>query len=449
MKNIPSLFGENIFTRAFQEFDEDTFFENLHNRVRNKSYFQKYKGFKTTLLWLSYLFNLASALTASYAIFWLVQWITGLAIVGYAIAGIFLFFLEKIKRKSSSEFWQVLFFHKEFAAGWFGLSLFCLALSLASSGFGVKEGTEQLSPDAELIASDSLATEYRAEIAKLEAENKEFKKQRNHEGVIYHRTQASIKSNKKMIADYQSRILEIDKKLEGKNEQLTTAYMEEVELTAWTLVWLTLLMELLFEACIAYVWYYYFRSYVERRKVQGITAGAESPIQATPPPSDREAELLELIQSLKSEISTLRTPISQNGTHTRPDAETSHTGLKNTFRQPIGFYSKVQRIEMEQTTKEAEKVSGQVWTDVDRDNSVGSDDKYTIEHRYTKGGKEKTVRYTMRMVNSRIGQYARELQEAIDKQLDKSVIENRRQWLEYWQGKRGVLLEKMETVSAS
>ena len=89
-----TLFGVNQFSKAFAEFDEEAFFDNLHNQVRNKSYFEKYKGFKTTLLCLSYVFNMASALTASYAVYWFINWITGMAIVGYIVAGVALFFLE-------------------------------------------------------------------------------------------------------------------------------------------------------------------------------------------------------------------------------------------------------------------------------------------------------------------------------------------------------------------
>lgn len=266
MQNKQGLFGTNAFTKAFEKFDEETFFQDLHDRVKNKSYFEQYQGFKSTIVWLSYLFNAASALTASYAVYWLTNKITGISAVSWLVAVIFLFFLEKIKRKSSSEFWQSLFFRQKFAKGWFALSVFCLLVSLTSSGFGVKEGTENLSPDAELLFSDSLANDYKNKIIKLEIENEEFKKRRNHEGVIYHRTQAAIKENKKMITGYQVRVLELEKKLEGKNELLSENYSEEVKLTAWTLVYLTLLMELLFEACIAYIWYYYFWSYVEKQK---------------------------------------------------------------------------------------------------------------------------------------------------------------------------------------
>ena len=52
------------------------------------------------------------------------------------------------------------------------------------------------------------------------------------------------------------------------------------------------------------------------------------------------------------------------------------------------------------------------------------------------------VHYTMRMVNSQIGQYERELQEALDKSLNKSVVANRQKWLTYWRKKKNELMEK-------
>jgi hypothetical protein len=149
-------------------------------------------------------------------VYWLTNKITGISAISWLVVIMFLFFLEKIKRKSSSEFWQHLFFRQKFAKGWFGLSMFCLLVSLVSSGFGVKEGTENLSPDTELLFSDSLANEYQGKIALLQTENEEFKKQRNHEGVIYHRTQASIKENKKMISAYSSARLGIGEEIGGQ-----------------------------------------------------------------------------------------------------------------------------------------------------------------------------------------------------------------------------------------
>ena len=413
-----TLFGVNPFSQAFAEFDETAFFDNLHNTVKNKPYFEKYKGFKMTLLGLSYLFNLASALTASYAIFWLTKWITGIAILGYIVSALFLFFLEKIKRKSSTEFWQVWFFRKQFAVGWFGLSLFCLALSLLSSGFGVKQGTENLAPDPELLRADSMATYYRAEITKLEETNKELRGNKNKQGVTFYKLYDAINANTATIADYTKRATELEKKTEGKNEQLTANYMEEVKLTSWTLVLITLLMELLFEACICYIWYYYFRSYIERNKTAPIQN--TNNVQNSSPTLPNE-QLVQMIEQLQAENEVLKIQ------HKPPQTELNGSEIQN--RTPIGFGR------------------GHTRTHEDTEQKTVINDRYTVAHTYSKGGQEITVHYNAIMVKSRIGEYERKINEAKAKEMEKSVIENREKWLKYWKGKEAELFQKIEQTA--
>jgi len=256
---------KNIWNEAFQQFDENTFFSRLDEKVKPQPYFNKYKGFKNTLLALSYVFNIASMLTAMYAVFWLFEWIAGSKTLGIVVALILLFFTENLKRKSSGEVWQIWFFHKKIAGGWLCLSLFIAIASISASMFGTKQATNTLSPTAELIANDSTATAYRKEVEILKTENKELSTQRNHEGIIYHRIQTMINKNKEIINDYTSRILALDTKLEGKNDLLSTEYKSKVDHTGRILAALSLLFEILFEACIAYIWYYYMRSYIERK----------------------------------------------------------------------------------------------------------------------------------------------------------------------------------------
>ena len=256
--NPTNLLGRNIFAETFKQFTEETFLESLHQKVSNKPYFQKYKGFKNTILLMSYVFNAASILSASYAVFWITMRITGISWLGYILAAIFLLFLEKIKRKSSNEFFQCLFFHRKMAHGWLILSAFCLALSLFASAFGVKTGVENLSPDPNLFAMDSTATKYRTQIAALEQENKGLSSQKDHTGTIYYKLQSVIKTNKSMIANYNSRVLELDKKLENHNDELSLEYQEETELTAGIMAIIIIFMEILFECCIAYLWYFNF-----------------------------------------------------------------------------------------------------------------------------------------------------------------------------------------------
>lgn len=454
-KNHTSFFGENPFTKAFQQFDEDTFFKNLHNQVKDKSYFEKYKGFKDTVLVLSYLFNLASMLTASYAIFWLTKWLTGLVIIAYIVAGVFLFFLEKLKRKSSNEFFQVWFFRKEIAVGWLGLSLCCLGISLFSSAFGTKTGTEELSPSTELIATDSTATAYRNEVTKLKKENEKLSSQTNHEGTIYYKLQSIIGQNTAMIADYNTRILALDKKLEGKNELLSTSYQDQVNLTAWTLVWITILLELFFEACIAYIWYYHYRSYVERNSTELPDAnieneGFDSPNPPnTPITSEQFLELQRELEQIKIALSASKknvpllpnqSEISSNGI---PKTVTDFENSANTYQRPIGFYTDRQLAEMNISLFEKDKSCVQACTDVYTENLS---DLYTIEHQYSKGDKVITVHYTLAQVEARIAQYTRKIKEAETQNLEQMVLDNRKSWLTYWQKKRENLIEKLSSI---
>lgn len=449
-KPVNGSFGVNVFTQAFQEFDEDAFFENLHNKVKNKSYFQKYKGFKATLVALSYLFNVASALSASYGVYWLTNRITGVAVIGWIVACIFLFFLEKVKRKSSSEFWQVYFFRKEFMIGWFALSVFCFGISLGTSAFGVKEGTETLSPDPELIANDSTAKWYIAEAEKLESTNEDLRNNRDPKsGVTFYNLNPAIAANTQTAKEYRQRASELEKKLEGQNEKLTTDYIEEIALTAWTLVWFTVLMELLFEACLCYVWYYLHRSYVERAKTKGIEE-SEDTQEPLPSPDESSTTDLEEIKTLlktliEAQILTKQGQVLQVP---NPKLNSSKNGLKPPSiglqepSLPIGFFTQAQRTEMNRSLGTNQNECGHIGTHEDTAPKILIDDRFTVPHTYTRGKEKITVHYTARMVKSRVGEYERKVEEAENKPMAKQVIENRKAWLVYWQNKWNDLLGK-------
>lgn len=433
---MSTLFGENVFQKAFQEFDETEFFRSLHERIKNKSYFEKYKGFKTTLLWLSYLFNLASALTASYAVYWLFHKLTGLQIPSMIVAVVFLFFLEKVKRKSSTEFWQVLFFNRQIAAGWLALSLFCLGISLASSSFGVKEGTEEMGPGAELIATDSIAQDYRNQIVRLEEDNKRLELQRNRQGEIYWPAQMEKEKNKAMIADLQTRVLELDKKLEGHNEKLSAAYQEDLTFTAWTLVWITIAMEILFELCIAWIWYYYYRSYVERRQLAHLTVDQGDALSPAPQQTEKADHRSIDPQTLSLIVSAALEHLQGSAPPPPPSSNGRAEEISNTSKitLPIGFFSDAQRaLQMgapHPTLPPSPKTPVHVCTDL-----------YTVLHEYTKEGKTYRTPYTENQILSRIAQYERELEEARKRNMGEEVTDNRSRWLEYWKGK----LEELHT----
>ena len=71
-------------------------------------------------------------------------------------------------------------------------------------------------------------------------------------------------------------------------------------------------------------------------------------------------------------------------------------------------------------------------------------DLHTIEHTYTKAGKEITVHYTLPQINARVNQYEREVADAEEKELGEDIVENRKSWLAYWKSRRQELLAKVE-----
>lgn len=413
------LQGGNIWQSLFETFDEDAFFENLHNKVKDTSYYHKHKIFVAVLHSLSYLFNGASALAASYLVYYYINWLTGSLIAGYIIGGLFLITLEIIKRISSTEFWQVYWFKKRrIAWGWLLLSFGCLTISLLSSASGVKKGTNMYSPPLALIKADSLSTLYKVRIDSLESENKLHIANKNRQGETYWPSQMAIADNKEIIKKLNSEIIRLDQKTEGKNELLTTDYQASVEFTGWTMAAVTALMELLFECCIGFIWYYKFRSYVERTTMEGTPtyqAVMSSFLSSSPTPAITPSDfqqILALLQEVRQE---------------KPEPINGNTPSNLAARSPIGFQ------------RDLTDDSVQTCTNVYR-----GDDRYTVPHTYTKAGATHTVRYTLPQITARINQYQRELSQARVQKLGKVVVQNRQRWLEYWSSKQVELIKKIQ-----
>ena len=442
----------NVFTKVFQQHSEDRFFEKLHNQVKPQAFYAKYKGFRSVVLALSYLFNVASATSAGYAVYWFTNSITGIEVISWIVAGIFLIALEAIKRRSSSEFWKAYFFQGSITIGWLLLSIGCLGLSLASSAFGVKEGTEDMGPSASLIAIDSTAQAYRDQIARLEADNLKLEKQKNHLGQIFWPAQMEKQQNKEMIADLNTRILDLDKKLEGQNDKLSVEHRRDLEITAWTLVWVTIFMELLFELCIGWIWYYNYRAYIERKKTAGLPPDDNPPSPTPPSPNGTHADIdPELVAAIVKAITSQPNGYTHNGNghhnHSGINLNSVHDVFSSSrFKLPIGFYSRAQRdaqIIAASPSTENIKASVQACTDVYREKVI-KDDLYTVIHEYKKGGKTYRTPYTRNQIIARVNQYTRELDDARKNNLTQTVIDNRQRWITYWNGK----LEELDKKSA-
>lgn len=426
--NFP--FGKDIFAKAFQEFDEQAFFQRLEDQVKPQSYYHKYKGFKDLISTLSYLFNIISAFTASYLIFWLTQWLTGIAIVAYAFSAVFLFFLEKLKRKSSSEFFQVWFFEKKIASGWLGLSFMVFLASVASTYYGTDKATWDFAPPAPLVSQDSTLQSLYAQLEITEAQISEARGTK-WKGTTTRTSQKTVKE----LSEQKTFILtEIGRRENGKdvkNDGITQNHTVQIKITASTLAWLTVLFEVLFECCIAFIWYYYHRSFVERKIMDSLLP---SPIL------DEESVVVDtsvkaLLQELQEQIRVLQQqkninipPLPSSNGHQKNG---SVNGTENETKRPIGFMTNAQRM------------SSSVLQDVVTDEKMILDDRHTIAHKDSRTGEIK--RYTLARVANFISHYEKSIEEAIKTNMEATVLANRQKWLAYWQRKQQELLLKQQS----
>lgn len=420
------LFGKDVFAKAFQEFDETTFFQRLESRVKPQSYFHKYKDFKTVIATLSYLFNLISAFTASYLIFWLTQWLTGISFVAYGFSALFLFFMEKLKRKSSSEFFQVWFFKKKIAAGWLALSLSIFAASVLSTYYGTEKATRDFAPSASLVINDSTLTALYSQLHATEAQIAKARGTR-WKGTTTRTSQQTINELSRQKTVLLEDIEQREKGKDNQNVTITQSHKKQVGLTATTLAWLTVLFELLFECCIAYIWFYYHRSFVEYKLINDGNFPSPTPFQSAP---DNDP-LLSIVYDLQQQIKLLQQQKNQPPLKNFPHENHkngSPNGIKNETIRPIGFMTESQRN------------PNQALQHVITDEKLFLDDTHTIAHKDSRTGEIK--RYTMARVDNFISHYEKGIHEALKSSMEQQVLDNRQTWLVYWKGKKAELQMK-------
>lgn len=435
------LLGRNVFTEAFHQFDDERFFQRLEEQVKPQSYFQKYKGFKNVILTLSYLFNIVSAFTASYLVFWCTKWLTGFVLAAYALSALFLFFLEKLKRKSSSEFFQVWFFEKKLAAGWLALSASLFAASVSSTYYGTDRATWDFAPPASVITQDSTLSSLYTKLVTTEGQITEARETR-WKGTTTRTSQKTIRELTKQKSALLREISEREQTKASKNERIETVHTAETKITAATLAWLAVLFEVFFECCIAYIWYYYYRSFIERKIIDSpsITAPLSNGQVRNQEPD--ENALLELFKQLQTAMQGKEQvnfkDLTTNGKQSGHNG--SHGEILQDFMLPIGFYTPEQR------QQQAEKLFKQQISAFKQpflENGSSVRDLYTVPHRDFKTGQIRHV--NMANINNMIGIYQKRVRLAHDVGNEK-VLKNRGNKLAYWLSKKNDLVQKFTSI---
>ena len=258
------------FLDKFKEQDLDS---ELRELTRDKSYHETHQQYADMAKYASYLFIVVSILTASYAVYWvLLNMLIGTGLpkeLAYAasigISLLFLLFVEKMKRSTSNEFWKSFLFKRNFSWGWFAALGLFLAASLSASTFGGSKSSEDAV--GSVISTEQYSKtredyiERRKELANQQALHLT---NRNDEGQVQYRSERSAEKITTAITDIDKKILEIDEKLSNKEDMAILdkkMATREAGNIAW---WFTLLSELFFECCMAYIWL--FKSNVAKER---------------------------------------------------------------------------------------------------------------------------------------------------------------------------------------
>ncbi|NJO00471.1 MAG: hypothetical protein HC880_01210 [Bacteroidia bacterium] len=248
--------------------------DQIEDCFTKKPYFVEYKAVNELAKYSRYFFNIISILAGYYLVFSVVHKATGIEIVSYVLAGIFLVLIEVTKN----------FLLPKILLHWYAFEeikplsiLFNLALVLLSGYISVK-GIEHYSRevraiDPTLVNVDSLAARYDRQIADVRQEKARFTESISYQGKINIYNPTSSKT----LLNYDAQIQEIQTEKERmlthtlrQNDQAQVQASHYTSTQTFYLMGLTGLNELLLVLCLWYGVYYMYRTNKQKDLIFGL-----------------------------------------------------------------------------------------------------------------------------------------------------------------------------------
>lgn len=233
--------------------------------VSKKSWLVRNYPNRRSAYYLSFLFNLISALAGLYGARIIFQMIpVPIPYFDWILAIGFLFILEKYKRQFSDKFWDTWYATKKIAWGYAIANFGLLGISLFLSVFGVYFAAKDLAPEAKYIGGgdnpevvalqDQLRTA-QEDFDALLADPSSY----NSEGKFYHKLMDERSAIKLQIADLTATLKDKHGVINVQNEDILDDWKLRNAFRGNFSVIITLLSELLFEICMAFGSYYDYR----------------------------------------------------------------------------------------------------------------------------------------------------------------------------------------------
>ena len=445
---------------------EQRAYNRLKQRKQDKPYYQRYYAIYILVIIVGWLANILSGVTESsklYAFYYdffrslyFAELATGCAVILSVVL------LELLHRLIASSYFKDLVendIHTQSMNPKLVAMLTLAAISVAlsfSGSFDLVRLTKQAPTPlvADKISVSELTTAYEPLVHDLKTDIAEYRSTREWKGRLSDDSAGKwedMKSNKQELQQQQAEALknlsstnlQVEIRTDSLNHHRQQQHETQMQEKGYGLGFLSIAAIFVLYACLWYDEEYQERKALYLEKKYGAMNTPESPHGTETP---KEALTAPKATSQPLPYPTIPNP-SLNG------KENSLADNSIFSPNPIGFFTAAQREEMNLPPTLNGNDSVQACTGLYREESNQNEtsipitqkvavDSHTIEHHYQKGGKTHTVRYNLLMINSRIGQYEREVQQATAQQMAAEILQNRQNWLDYWQGRREELLQK-------
>lgn len=256
---------ENPHSEHFTQFQNARLFTRLQKKFTPKPYWRQYQILRVVVLVASYLFNALSAATAAALVYFFLFGMIGSAAAAGVLTAAALAIVELAKRETTTRFFNVLLQFGKFSAGLAAIVLLLAILSVGSSYFGAQRIVTEFTPKAQQISSDSITAPLRAQIAQIDQQISETRKQR-WQGKITAPAQRTIERLTRQKETALAELVRQQQRADHKNDTSEAIHETTTTATASQFGAFTLLCELLFILAAFYLEYYDYRSYAEHCK---------------------------------------------------------------------------------------------------------------------------------------------------------------------------------------
>lgn len=333
MKNSqtePVLPTENQFSKSFADFNNQRLFKRLQEKHRPKAFWEEHRKMYLSVVGVSYLFNILSALTAATLVFSFALNLTDSMTISVIITAVSLSALEMLKRETISKLFHNWFQFREFSPAMVGAVVLLSVISTSASYFGAEKTITTLSKPPQL-------TDYKTQTGAIEqniaAIDEQIKSQSAKGTRSAQRTIEKLSTTKAKLTD---ELLRTRQRTDAQNEELTNTHTQQTTVNSAAFAYITLCCEICLILALIYLEYYDYRSFSEYATSKG-KAGNFQQIVSLEPASNMQVKTHALNEvrepiGFKYGIQTVTQTVTQTAqrrcSHCKQDYEHGHARQK-------------------------------------------------------------------------------------------------------------------------